>query len=683
MTTPFAEALGLIDEIDLQEVFGELRAFVDALRPVEEMLPSEFAERYRDLKEGTTDKPGSWSNDYAPYLVAIMDAIDEALRTGKRGVVLMKAAQGGGSEAIINVVAWLLYQHPGPILYLISTDDIAREFGKDRFSHLIRTCPPLTRKAFIGKSAGETILVKRFTDGKLAVYGGGSVNKIQSVPYRFVIIDEVDSLKAEMGRSGQDGDPRKVAEMRTSAFKGETLIIAFAHPTTRDQGAGELYYELSDQRRAFIQCPHCDQEFWLDPECIRVLPPEGQSIEEARRNPSAYRFVTPCCGCELSDGQRYAALGKRPPQKSTLAPEEAAKKEWIGLHFGALCYLHWPMDRIAKEIIQGIDNPAIERVVVNKVHGDVYREKIEKTTEEQWRRLIVLPRGPTDTRAYLLGQVPPEVRFLTAGQDSRATELHWSVWGWGLVLTSAATRVLCGWLIDYGVIERDPPSQALVHADLIGFDALLYDRRFPRLGGKAEERGLGVEKGLHDCGWQPTGVYEYCLGWIGRALPVRGRAVDERSTLPVISEGPSPSWNVGREKFSDKRLREVHLNTFKLKVQWFGLAAGSFEAMGGERRPFLHLPRDVGDDIVAQLASEFLTVQKRKKVWKHKGPNHWSDTALYAFGAALDLGPLQGGMTREEAIQAAQQQEERTRRARADGRRSGRGGGAGGVRRSY
>jgi len=257
-------------KIDWAEYAEEVLSYSRAIRPVEEMTPSEFAERYRNLKEGTTAKPGRWSNKYFPHLTDVMDCILEALQAGKTGVVLMKSGQSGGSEAMICVLAWLLYQFPGPILYLISTDIIAREFGKDRFSYLIRNCKPITKKALIGKGSGETIHAKRFTDGKIAIFGGGSISKLESIPYRFVFLDEVDSLKAEMNRhSTKLGDPIKTAEIRTDSYRGETLIIAFAHPTTKAGGAGKLYYEKSDQRRAFINCPHCDGEFWLSPELLK------------------------------------------------------------------------------------------------------------------------------------------------------------------------------------------------------------------------------------------------------------------------------------------------------------------------------------------------------------------------------------------------------------------------------
>ena len=52
------------------------KAAAEVLRPPEDLAPSEFAARYRYLKQGTTFSPGRWSNEVFPYLVSIMDAIN-------------------------------------------------------------------------------------------------------------------------------------------------------------------------------------------------------------------------------------------------------------------------------------------------------------------------------------------------------------------------------------------------------------------------------------------------------------------------------------------------------------------------------------------------------------------------------------------------------------------------------
>ena len=633
-----------------------IRSYADVIRPREHLSPSEWAERYRYLKEGTTERPGRWSNEYFPYLAPIMDAHQEAMRSGKRGVVLIKSGQGGGSEAEINVLAWLLDQHPGPALYLISKDEIAREFGRERFAYINATAEPLKRKALTGRGSGELIHIKRYIDAKLVIQGGRSVLNLQSQPYRYVMIDEFDSLLDEIEGHG---DPLKLAEIRTSAFSGQTGIFAFAHPSTRDRGAGRLYYDQSDQRRGFVTCPHCAGEFWLQWDHVRVIPDDGLTKDQCARDPRYYHYFAPCCGAEISDAQRWV-MCRSVKQKSILAPEEAARRPWVGLHFSQLYMLNWPLARLAEEYIAGLDDEAVMRVFQNKRMGDVFDPAVKETSVDAWRKLIVIKRSDEDDRFYQRGQVPRGVRFLTAGQDSGSRKLHWAVWGWGLLRDSNRYPVLCGWLIDWGTVEREY-SLTLDASELAVFDGKIYDRGFLSTD---EKRSYWVRHGLHDSGWQEIPVYEYCRRRPDRSIPCKGDAADSASKAPAARWGSSPQYKIEDVMVKDPALRLLVLNTYTLKLNWIGLVEKSI-LIGGDKHCRLTLPVDVDDEFLAQSASEYLATHKKKMIWKHRGPNHYSDCNVYAYAAALNLNPFQDGLPFDEA----QEMQKKKAEARAEAQR--------------
>lgn len=639
-----------------------LRAFADAIRPPERISPSEFAAKYRYLKPGTTHTPGRWSNSVYPYLTGVMDAVEEAIRLGKRGVVLMKSGQGGGSEAMINVLAWLRTRYSGPMLYLISKDEIAREFGRDRFSYLDESCPPMKALALTGRANGELIHVKRYTNGKIAIQGGRSVLNLQSSPYRFVIIDEYDSMLDEIQGHG---DPLALAEIRTDAFPGDTLIIAFAHPSTKDRGAGKLYYEKSDQRRGHVTCPHCSASIWLSWDDVKVIPEGDESQAAAAQIPERYTWVTPCCGCELTDGQRYAAC-RNVPQVSTLPPEEAARKSWIGVHFSQ-CYMsNKPLLTLAEHWIEGLEDPGKMRVFVNKRLGDTYEHAVQEVAADDLRACVGVSRHVGDPWSYTLGTVPPMVRFLTAGQDSRATELHYTVWGWGLVEDDAGQKVLCGWLIDAGVVKREK-TETLEAADFAPFDEILYSREWPRSDGSGS---LRIEQCYHDSGWQPLGVYEYCRKRPSRAIPFKGASTDSASQLPVHRWGAPVRYRYQGREVSDPRVRVALVNTYRVKERLYGLIQRRFRDRSGAERTRIVIPQDAPEDWIEQSSCEYLAQDKRGVyVWmKKRKANHYGDGNVMAFAAALNLNPFQRGRTREQVGKEKQQGVERKRGRKAYGR---------------
>lgn len=623
-----------------------------AITPPESIEPSEWAEKYRVLAPRESESPGPWSNAKFPAHAALIDTAAEALRTG-RGWCCIKNAQAGVSSNVINFIGWFIHRYSAPVLYLISIDRHAKEFGRDRFDTMIRNAAPLRRKLLKTKRSRSEIQTKRFTDCKIDILGGQSAMSIESQSYALVAADEPDSFPLD----SPTGDPIATAQKRTGAFDGLTLIMAFSHPTIRARGTAKIYYAQSDQRRGFVTCCHCKGEFFFSWDHVRAIAHtedgEKETQEQADVNPDRYAFFAPCCGTEISDVDRIRCLNAGVTFKSTLSPEEAATKAWIGVHVNAFYQKNKTLRELATEYIQGLADPTIMRVFVNKTMGEPYESKISESHEDDWRRLIVVPRHDNDPREYSLGEVPPGVRFLTAGQDSRSIELHYTVWGWGLLRDTAGIVNLCGWLIDCGVIPR-PYSLTLDAADLAVFDQLIYNRRFPSTDGKHMFR---VELGLHDAGWQEIAAYQFCRRHRGRAWPCKGAAVDSRSVHPSLRWGAAPRYQIDGVEVRDPSMRLALLNTFTLKEVFYDMARKSFR-LGNktgatpEIQTRLVLPRGSSepypDMFCQQISSEYQSQEKNKLVWKHKGPNHFADCSIYAFAACENLDPFQHGLPFDE-----------------------------------
>jgi phage terminase large subunit GpA-like protein len=644
------------DLLRLADIIG---AAQDVLRPVEVLSPAEWAERYREVVGGPF--PGPWDNTNGPHLVDVMNAVQEALHAG-RDLVVMKGAQEGVTEALgVNAVAWLLHYYGGPILYLTSKDDTAKKLSRDRWDNVLETCEPLKAKHLAGKAKGELILAKRFTDGQLNLCGSRSMNNYLSNPYAVVVFDELDACQDEM----PDGsDPIALIRQRLTAMAEgrDVLMIAFAHPTTKERGAARLYYEESDQRRGHVLCPHCST--WMAPlwKHVQVTPRAGQSQAQAERDPTCYELAAPCCGAVLSEADRLKMI-QRIEQRSTLAPEVAATKRWIGLHTWHLFLRKGGRIReLARDYVAALDNPGHMVVFVNKTTGDGYEVSDQETTAEAWAALVREDFKP--------GVIPPEVSFLTAGQDSRLLELHWTVWGWGLVRTSGGVTLLCGWLVDFGVepgpAATDRARKTLDASDLHVFDQVLYDRFWPRQDDQAEH--LPVRMGLHDSGWQPIAIYEYARTRPEVAFPSKGAAEDDRARAPAVTWAPAPKWRIDDEEISDPNLKRADLNTFMLKVDILGQVHSRFTpAAGGAPRARLALPDGVPPTLLQQLASERLVSEGGKKMWRRRGPNHWLDCTIQAYAAALQLAPFLNGETRDEHLaEARAQAEARARRGIID-----------------
>jgi phage terminase large subunit GpA-like protein len=617
-----------------------------ALRSMPFLSPAEFAAKHRKLHEMyCSERPGPWDSSVFPYQDQMMNMVEEATRTGKRGVVYLKSGQGGGTDLAINGQLWLKVYFPGPQLFMTSTEKVANEFGRERFGNIIPDMAPLAA-TYLPNKRGD-ILTKRFADGKIQLAGGQSVFNLQSTPYRVVVIDELDSLVDNLG--GQ-GDPLNLAEVRTDSFSGPTLIIAYAHPTTRERGAGKLFYENSDQRRGFVK-HSCGHEFHLQWEHVKP----GQD----RTDPQGYEYACPGCGSVVSDAERVAMV-RKVEYRSVLPPDLAAKKDWIGAHFSQLYYPAKTIVSLAKRWIACGDDENKKRVFYNKVLGEPYDLKVQEVDAASLRALIVVKRRANDPEFYIRGQVPPGVRFLTAGQDSRAVELHYAVWGWGLRRAVDKTLHLCGWLIDWGRINRER-SLEFHEAEYHVFDDLIYRQNYPS---SVSDRTYNVMQCGHDIGYPPTQipVIRYARSWPQRAIPVKGASLTatSASVAPYARWGEGRKYRAGETEVKDDNSRALLLNTFMLKTDLYGMmrpdrkievqdvAAG--EGIGLRKVARICLPEDVDDEWINESANEALVAGKKTNelVWAKTGPNHYADCNTYALGCAYNIDPFQKGKTAEE-----------------------------------
>ena len=96
---------GRLQAVRKYPVTGYQHKALQSLLPPEDLTVSQWAERYRMLDSKTSALPGPWRNEMTPYLTGIMDAL---LDYETEEIVLCKASQLGGTEAILNALGYII-----------------------------------------------------------------------------------------------------------------------------------------------------------------------------------------------------------------------------------------------------------------------------------------------------------------------------------------------------------------------------------------------------------------------------------------------------------------------------------------------------------------------------------------------------------------------------------------------
>lgn len=151
------------------------------LQRPEELTVSEWAEKYRVLDE-SSNISGKWSNSITPYLVGIMDSINDP---HIREIYFCKSSQVGGTEALINILGYLIMEEPAPAMIVYPSDDLAKDISNDKLKPAFRLIPQI-RKIFYENSSKELRL--KFKTMILYLRGAGSPSKLASKAIKYLFL---------------------------------------------------------------------------------------------------------------------------------------------------------------------------------------------------------------------------------------------------------------------------------------------------------------------------------------------------------------------------------------------------------------------------------------------------------------------------------------------------------------
>ncbi len=594
------------------------RAWARGLAPDPALTVSEWADRHRVLSSRAASEAGPYRTNRTPYMRAIMDALSPASPTQR--VVFMKSAQVGATEAGNNWIGFCMHRAPGPFLAVQPTVDLAKRLSQQRIEPLIEESPDLRELVLPSRSrdSGNTVLAKRFPGGQLILTGANSAVGLRSMPARWLFLDEVDAYPGDLDG---EGDPIALAEARTDSFGHRKKVFVVSTPTLKGLSRIEREFELSDQQRYHVPCPHCGCLQWLKFERLRWKPGHPETAAylcEHCEEPIAERHKTFMMAAESG------ACWMPTAESATVA--EARRGGLAGFHisglYSPLGWLSW--EEIARRWEQAQGNDAALKTVKNTVLGETWQERGEAP---DWQRLY-------DRREdWHLGAAPEGVLILTAGADVQRDRIEIDVWGWG--------RNLESWLVDHVVLDGDT-ARPEIWADLSAF----LGETWPHASGvRIALARLAIDSGD---GATTDAVYAWARSaGPGQVVPIKGMSGFDRST-PV--DGPTfvEATEGGRKIRRGVRLWKVSVSVFKAETYRFlRLSAPTDEDGAGTGRwpgGFVHLPKGTPAEWLRQLTAEQLvTVRTRQGFqrleWQQmRERNEALDCRVYARAAAWLIG---------------------------------------------
>ncbi len=553
---------------------------------------SEWADDHRMLSSEASAEPGQWRTARVPYMRAIMDALSPSDPTER--IVVMKGAQLGGTEAILNALGYLIHLAPGPALLVQPTVEVAQRFSKQRLTPMIEATPALrdcVREAR-SRDSGNTILVKQFPGGLVIITGANSAAGLRSMPIRYLECDEIDEYPGDV--EGQ-GDPISLAEKRTSTFANRKVLLV-STPTIKGLSRIEAEFATSDQRHYFVCCPFCGHWEWI----------RWPQIRWDEDHPETAHLVCVECQGVIEERMKGELLARGEWRPTSRGDGRTAGFHLSGL-YSPLGWVSW--ERIVREFLKA-DAAAkrgdftLLKSWVNARLGECWEERGESVEPD-----AILAR----TERYP-AEVPNGVGVLVASVDVQGDRLEAQVTGFGAGEES--------WLVAWQQFPGDPATDRLWWE----LDRFLNQSFTHESGQKVRVSCTAVDSGGH----HSEQVYRFCKPRLGRRVfAIRGGS--ERGK-PVVDR---PTRN-----------NRYHTPLFTLCVDTAKETICSRLKIATPGPGYMHLPGWIDAEYVEQLTAE----KKIRKYVKGKGSvpewvktrerNEALDLTVYSLSALYILGPV-------------------------------------------
>lgn len=447
----------------------------NGLKPLPKTSVSNWADNHRMLSSGISAEPGKWKTSRAPYQKDIMNAFTEP---GIHRVVVKSSSQIGKSDMINNVIGRFAHLDPCAIMMIQPTIDMAQDYSKTRIAPMIRDTKVLNNLFYDVKSrdANNTILSKVFPGGRLIMCGANSPAGLASRPIRILLADEVDRFPDS---AGTEGDPVDLAAKRMTTFWNSCMGL-FSTPTNEGSSRIDEEYLAGTQEEWQHKCPNCGEYHLLrhidmTVDYKEIKTPSGKKTVIV----NDVKWRCPHCGFSFSEKEM-----KQTPQKYISRNADALKNGIRSFFVNGFTSPWMTWTRIMREWLEAKGDPEREKVIMNTVFGESYKQKGAFEDEQ-----IFLRR-----RESYRAELPNGVLLLTAAIDTQDNRLEYEVVGWG-------KEEEC-WGIRKGIV-LGAPNQDRTWKEI---DNIL-DKTYHFADGK----GLKVVRTFIDSGGHYTSdVYNYC-----------------------------------------------------------------------------------------------------------------------------------------------------------------------------
>lgn len=361
---------------------------------------------------------GPWRTAITPYLREVMDAL---IDPNVEEIVLVFGSQNGKTEAIFNMIYYIIAMMPDTIMFVCPNDHDCWKNSQARVMPAVEEMPLLKSLFFTGHN--NKILQKRFLGGTFHFASSRSASALAATPAPYVFQDEVDRFPDDVGK---EGHPVDVVEKRTTgwATAGRKNVKS---STPKLLSTSRIWKDFLQTNQCYYHVP-C----WSCGDFQKLV--RTQIImdrdDEDRLLPHTARYECEHCGAPWTEVQKIAAL-----QDGVWEPTNPNIISKVGFHLNTLYSPFLPIVKLAEEWAVAQEDTSKLKVFINT-------RLAEPWDDNHFKPVVETHELAAREEDYDANSVPNGVIVVTNAFDVQGRWIEYETLGHG---KNGET-----WQIDYG-----------------------------------------------------------------------------------------------------------------------------------------------------------------------------------------------------------------------------------------
>jgi len=220
---------------------------LNVFRPKENESVTDWAQKHIYIPKEVSPYAGYFKAGFNKYLNEPLNQFGNK-RTDR--LTICFASQTGKTTLMHIGLLYVITKTPKPVLYLMPSDQSARQISKERIQPMMRASSEVS-KILPDNPDNFSILSYNLKTCNVHLGGAGSASKLASFPCAVVCFDECD--KASVKNQNEAG-AIQLASNRIKAYGSSKLFVLASTPTV-DDGAETIYHHLKQSTYKVFKVP--------------------------------------------------------------------------------------------------------------------------------------------------------------------------------------------------------------------------------------------------------------------------------------------------------------------------------------------------------------------------------------------------------------------------------------------